>query len=130
MHEINIVRSIVEIIEASAVQMKLGLVHLARLKMGRMTAFQADQVKVYLSCFEKKDILKGMKFEIEEVPVTLSCNICGECYQDDRFDDETFAHEVAHAPAFYLPPQCPACGAKEVKIASGDELELVSIEGE
>lgn len=129
MHELSLAQRIIEIIEEQAIQNRFRRVTSARLKIGRMAAFQKEQLEFCLSTYEKDEALEGMAFEVEEVPVRLTCGPCGHLYTDDRFDDEEFAHEVAHAPALYGPPPCPACGSGEVAIASGRELELVSIEG-
>lgn len=129
MHELSIAQRIIEVIEAEAQKCGISKVRRARLKIGKMSAFQKEQLEFCLSTYEKSEALKDMRFSIEEVPVCLMCGSCRLEYIDDRFDDSEFAHDVAHAPALYLPPPCPSCNG-EAKIIKGNELELVNIEGE
>lgn len=130
MHELAIAQRIIEVIEAEAVKNGISKVRLARLKIGKMAAFQKEQLEFCLSSYEKNGALEGMKFEIEEVPVSISCKNCGKIFGDNRFDDEEYAHHIAHAPALYAAPECPACRSANVSVISGSEMELVSIEGE
>lgn len=130
MHELGIAQRIIEIIEAEAFKNRLSRVRSARLRIGRMAAFRKEPLEFCLASYKKDAALEGMAFDVEEVPVGLACSACGRRSTDSRFDDEEFAHEVAHAPSLYLPSPCPACGAEEVEVISGRELELVSIDGE
>jgi hydrogenase nickel incorporation protein HypA/HybF len=130
MHELSIAQKIIETIEAEAVKNGMAKVRLAKLKIGKMAAFQKEQLEFCLSTYEKNPALEGMTFEITEIPVELSCNTCKMHYIDARFDDEEFAHDIAHAPALYLPPPCPTCASENVSIVAGREMELTSIEGE
>jgi len=130
MHELSIAQKIIETIEAEAIKNGMAKVRRAKLKIGRMAAFQKEQLEFCLSTYEKNPALEGMTFEITEIPVELVCNSCGKRFVDMRFDDEEFAHDVAHAPALYLPPPCPSCSSEGVSIVGGREMELTSIEGE
>lgn len=129
MHELAIAQRIIGVIEDEAAKNCITRVTSARLRIGRMAAFQKEQLEFCLASYEKAGTLEGMAFEVEEVPVELVCAACGKRFVDNRFDDEAFAHEVAHAPALYAPPPCPACGAAETEIIAGREMELASIEG-
>lgn len=130
MHELSIARRIVEVIEDEAEKNGIARVSRAKIKIGKMAASQREQLEFCLSSYEKNAALEGMKFEIEETPVSISCNACGRIFGDGRFDDEEYAHHIAHAPALYIPPGCPACQSQDVSIISGREMELGSIEGE
>ncbi len=130
MHELSIAQKIIETIEEEANKSGLERVISAKLKIGRMAAFQKEQLEFCLVTYEKTDMLEDMRFEIEEVPVGLKCKACGQEYLDARFDDAEFAHDIAHAPALYIPPPCPSCSSDDVTMVSGNEMTLVSIEGE
>lgn len=130
MHELAIAQKIIETIEAEADKNGMSKVYSAKLKIGRMAAFQKEQLEFCLKTYEKDAMLDDMKFEIEEVPVELTCNACHQRYVDARFDDDEFAHDIAHAPALYIPPPCPVCTSDNVAMTSGNEMTLVSIEGE
>lgn len=128
MHELSIAKRIVDIIEEEAVKRGIAKVKCAHLRIGKMAAFQREQLEFCLPSYKKNERLSGMHFEIEEVAVEVKCQSCGMQYLDNRFEDDEFAHETAHAPMFYMPPACPACAGKDVIIVSGKEMELSSIE--
>jgi len=130
MHELALAQKIIETIEAEAEKNGMSKVYSAKLKIGKMAAFQKEQLEFCLKTYEKDGILEDMKFEIEEVPVELTCNACHQKFVDARFDDDEFAHEIAHAPALYIPPPCPVCTSEDIEMTSGNEMMLVSIEGE
>lgn len=130
MHELSIAQRIIEIIEEEAAKNGIAKVALAKLKIGKMAAFQKEQLEFCLSSYEKNETLEDMRFEIEEVPVSISCKTCGKNFIDSRFDDGEFAHHIAHAPALYEAPECPSCKSTDVAVTSGREMELVSIEGD
>jgi len=129
MHELAIGETICKTIETEAAKRGMAKISHAKLKIGKMNAFQRENLEVCLKRYATDERLSELKFEIEEIPVQLKCTVCNEEYTDDRFDDYDFAHKVSHAPALYEPPTCPECGAPATKITviSGQELELVSI---
>ncbi|MFH0800181.1 MAG: hydrogenase maturation nickel metallochaperone HypA [Pseudomonadota bacterium] len=130
MHELSIAQTIIETVAEKAVENGFTKVASAKLRIGKMAAFQREQLEFCLSSYEKAPALEGMSFDIEEVPVELACAPCGKRFADSRFDDCEFAHHIAHAPALYLPPDCPACSSGDVSVVAGREMELSSIEGE
>ena len=58
-----------------------------------------------------RDRCEGALLELEAVPATLCCEVCRQEWELD-------------AAVF----RCPFCGCVEVRITSGDELEVESIE--
>jgi hydrogenase nickel incorporation protein HypA/HybF len=124
MHELSIAQKILETIEAEAQKNNIARVTAAKLKIGKMAAFQKEQLEFCLNTYEKNESLKDMHFDIDEIPVELLCQDCG------RFNDHEVAHDYAHAPGLYIPPPCPSCKSKDVIMVSGSEMELTSIEGE
>lgn len=130
MHELSLAQKIIETIEEEANKNGMTKVRSAKLKIGKMAAFQKEQLEFCLKTYEKTNMLEDMIFEIEEVAVELECNSCHQKFVDARFDDDEFAHEVAHAPALYIPPPCPSCASEDISMIKGQEMELTSIEGE
>lgn len=128
MHETVICERLVGIIEREARQRGLSRVTRAKLRVGKMTAFELEHLEVYLKGMPQKGLLADTSFEIEEAPVTLKCSECGKLRVDSRFDDMAFAHRIAHAPEFYLAPACPSCGSSETEIVDGKGLDLLAIE--
>lgn len=130
MHELSIVHKIIEEVEAHAVKGGLTSVRLARLKIGRMSGFQKEALEFCLQSYRKGKVTEGMTFAVEEVPVSLLCRSCGHGYTDDRFNDGGFAHEIAHVPALYTPLACTRCGSDSINVVCGQEVQIVSVEGD
>lgn len=127
MHELAISEDVCRMIEEEAGRRGIKKVAGARLKIGRMRAFEKHHLEICLKGRPPGSAIDGMDFCIEEVPVVLECASCRKHFTDARFDDASFAHKISHAPCFYMPPACPSCGAGESKMISGNEMELVSI---
>lgn len=130
MHELAIAQQLIEIIEENAKKHSLSSVKLARLRIGKMSAFNPENIKFCFNSYEKNELLKDIKLEIEEAPVELECQNCGHKWLDTRFDDLDFAHDIAHNPIQYQPPSCHKCNTQGPKITSGNQMQLVDLEGE
>lgn len=128
MHEIALAETILQIIDKEAKKSNIATVRKARLRIGRMAAFEKTNLELCLGTF-RDGSMAAIDFEIEEVPVRLKCSSCGQLFNDQRFEDKAFAHLTAHAPGLYLPPPCPGCGHPKAHMVSGQEMELISIEG-
>jgi len=128
MHEMAICETLVGLIEHEARARNLKNVKKARLRVGKMAAFELTQLTICLKGMPQKTLLKDTAFEVEEVPVTLKCRLCGATSVDERFNNLSFAHSIAHAPEFYMPLACPSCGGSASDIVSGKEREVASIE--
>jgi len=129
MHEMAIGETMLKIIDEQARKNNFTRIKSAKLRIGRMEAFEKANLELCLKTYNG-GTLSDTKFEIEDVPVTLKCRECNQTYTDERFDDYGFAHRVAHAPGLYTPDPCPKCGSTSAEIATGKEMEIVSIEGE
>lgn len=130
MHELAIVQRIIAAADTAAAKNKINKVVCIRLKLGQMAAAQPEHLRFCFETYAKGSRLDGAKLIIEEVGVQLACDNCGNIFGDRRFDDADFAHAIAHAPIAYIPPPCSKCGAEGSKITSGNEMELISLEGD
>jgi Zn finger protein HypA/HybF involved in hydrogenase expression len=129
MHEFDIIDKILKLITDEAGKQGFARIREAHLKVGRMNGLEKVHFDTVLSS-NKEEKLKDMRLDVEEIPVQLFCNGCGNCYTDPRFDDPNFAHTTSHAPDLYIAPPCPECGSPRTRLVYGKELTLVSIDGE
>jgi len=127
MHEFDIAERIFKVIRDSALRSGMKKVTKAKLRLGKMIGFQRQELEIALAMNKKDELIRDLKFEIDEIPVKLQCNSCGHEFIDERFDDFDFAHKIAHAPHFYLPQNCPNCSSEIIAVITGKEMELVSI---
>lgn len=130
MHEFAMVDKIVKIAAEAAEKHGIDEVISVRLRVGKMAAAHSEQLMMGFTASSKGTRLDGARLIVEDVDVTLECDRCSHKFTDVRFDDNEFAHTIAHTPLSYSAPLCPHCGSERSKAMSGSELELVDIEGE
>jgi len=129
MHELEMIDKLINVVVDEAGKHNFKKINEVNLKVGRMNGLECHHFE---SAFASRsdESLKDTKITIDEIPVKLKCDICGEIYVDDRFKDAHFAHTTSHAPDMYIPPICPECGANKITVVEGKELTLASIDGE
>ena len=107
MHELSIARGVVATVEKHADGRPVTVVNL---RVGTLRQVVPDSLGFYFAFVAKETVCEGARLEIEVVPARLACEDCGE-----EWELET--------PVF----RC-ACGATDVEIVAGNELEVESIE--
>ncbi len=112
MHEMGIAMEIVEIATASIPEnMKDVKVEKVNLRVGKLSAIVAESLKFCFEIIISDTPLAGAKLKIEEVPVLIRCNECAKEF-------------IIENPVF----RCKNCNSSDIKIISGRELEILSIE--
>jgi len=111
MHELSVTESILEIAcrhadEAHAVQ--VTDIHLV---IGRLSSIVDDSVQFYWNLISKDTLCEHAKLHFSRVPAELICLDCQHKYQ--LLDELT---------------PCPNCGSARIRVLSGDEFQLESIE--
>ncbi len=129
MHELEHIDRILFAIVTEAEQRGIRSVRHAHLNIGRMHGLSSEDFSLAISA-TARDEAKSLRITFDDVPVTVRCRRCEHVFTDTRFDEYQFAHAVAHAPQLYLPPPCPHCGHEGAAVVTGQEMKLVSIEGE
>ncbi len=81
------------------------------LKVGKLAAVVPDSLRFCFDIIVKDGPLDGAELHIEEVPVTARCETCGHVW-------------TIEGPVF----TCAACDSGAVKVTSGQELDIISIE--
>ena len=128
MHELDIAKRIAGAVIKTARESNFKKVNLIKLKIGKTQAVDPNQLMYFLK--EQDPMMSGTKIESEEIDVSLKCKTCGKEFGDERFNDHDFAHTYAHAPKMYVPPVCTDCKSTLVNMIHGEELEIVSINGD
>ena len=113
MHELAMVRSIYNVINEKIKEHGVTRVIQVKLVVGELTGVEDMTMK---SCFEmyvEATPVEGARLVIERVPVKVRCRICGNEYETK------------------IPfSECAVCGNKSIKIISGKELYIDSLEVE
>ena len=113
MHEMGIAMEVLKIIQEHLPPEQALKVTKVNLKIGKLTAVIPDTFKFCLEVISKDTKAEGAEIIIEEVPLRVICESCG---QESELDE----------PYFF----CPKCQSPKLKIISGRELFIESIEVE
>lgn len=111
MHELAVSQSILEIAVKYAQQAQASRVSDLYLVIGRLSSIVDDLVQFYWEILTEDTLCAGSKLHFKRVPAQMICLNCGKEYLLDRA----------------LEP-CPDCGSAKVKVVSGDQFFLDSIE--
>jgi hydrogenase nickel incorporation protein HypA/HybF len=111
MHELPVTQSILEISLRHAKQANAKRVTDLYLVIGQLSYVVDDSVQFYWDMIAKDTIAEGAALHFRRVPAEFVCLDCNHRYP---VDGENLA--------------CPNCGSTRVKLASGDEFRLESID--
>jgi hydrogenase nickel incorporation protein HypA/HybF len=114
MHEMGLALQIVEIAKASLPPELAGArIQRVNLKVGKMAAVVPESLRFCFEAITRNTPLEGAELCMQEVAVAARCRACG--------------HEwTLEEPVF----RRPACDSGDVRMLSGRELDIVSIEVE
>jgi hydrogenase nickel incorporation protein HypA/HybF len=111
MHELAVTENILNIALKYANQANARRVSEVYLVIGRLSSIVDDSVQFYWEMVSEGTLCAGSKLNFQRVPAQLVCLNCSKEYKLDG-DMEP----------------CPACGSVKVKVVSGDQFYLDSIE--
>ena len=111
MHELAITESILSI--ASVYALKAGATRVTDLYLvvGRLSSLVDDSVQFYWDILSQNTICANSLLHFERIPAKI---LCLDCSNEFILSDE-------------LSP-CPKCGGLKIKVVSGEEFSLNSIE--
>ncbi len=110
MHELSLAGAVIDTAERHAEGRRVTLV---RVRLGELRQVVPDSLSFYFEHVARGTLCEGATLEYETVAASLRCGECGEGW---RLESTSF--------------RCPRCGAADVAIESGNELEVESIEVE
>lgn len=113
MHEMSLMQGIFNIIEQTLAGHQVNKVTKVRLQIGVLTNAVPDSLRMCFDAFARGTKVEGAQLEIDLVPLLIECTACGQI------------RELAE-PVFL----CPNCAGPGVKILSGRELKIESLEVE
>ncbi len=107
MHEMSIMRNVVDIVQEHAAGRP---VRRLRLEVGLLSGVMPDALRFCFDMVARGTVLEGAVLEIVELPVRACCSACGE---------EEMLHEIRW--------QCSRCGGR-LQWQGGDELAVKEME--
>lgn len=111
MHELSIVASLFEILEAKARENQATKIVGVRLKVGKLAGVVPEFLQSAFDSYKQDTIAAEAKLEMEEVSLKLRCRKCAA---------ETEKEEYSLL--------CPSCGSSDLEIREGMELLLDKID--
>lgn len=111
MHELAVTESILNIALKHAQQANAARVTDLYLVIGRLASIVDDSIQFYWDIISSETICQGAQLHFKRVPAEM---LCLDCQQPYTLDSD-------------LTP-CPTCGSSQVKVTSGDQFWLDSIE--
>jgi len=112
MHEMGIAEELVKIaLDAIPEDIVDPRVAVLNLRIGKLASVVEHSLTFCIEIITKETPLENVKLVIESVPVKIHCKVCHQEWEVD-------------SPMF----KCPDCENGEVKMISGREIEITSIE--
>lgn len=111
MHELAVTESILDIAVKYAQQAEAQRVTDLYLVIGRLSSIVDDSVQFYWDMISENSLCAGSKLHFQRVPAQM---LCLDCNQEYTLDSELQG--------------CPHCDSAKVKVISGDQFFLDSIE--
>jgi len=113
MHEMSITKSMLEIVAREMAASGMSSLKKLKVRVGELTAVEPESLRFCFEAATSGTTLEGATLEVEDVPLKGRCFGCAAEFR---------------ITAFVC--RCPVCGASEIERVSGDELDIISIEGE
>ena len=111
MHELSIVASLFEILEAKARENQATKIVGVRLKVGKLAGIVPEFLESAFDSYKKDTIAAEARLEVEEVPLKMRCRKC--------------AAEIEKEDYSLL---CPYCSSTDLEIIEGMDLLLDKID--
>lgn len=111
MHELSVTESVLEIACKHAEKAQAKKVTDITLVIGRLSSIVDDSIAFYWNMISKDTLCEDAELHFKRVPAEL---VCLDCEHQYILEDE-------------LRP-CPNCGSARIRVLSGDEFNLESIE--
>lgn len=112
MHEVHLVRAMVDRLEQQAAAQGAKRVKRVNIRFNALTSHSADHVRFSFEIVKKDHpLVREAELELHEVEPLLSCNQCRHRFHGRQ-----------------LPEVCPDCGSVDVQAVNATDLVLESFE--
>lgn len=113
MHELSVTEGIMRIVEAEAKKNNVKKVLSIKLMVGQLSGVMPQLIQDYFELVAMNTVVEGAKLIIEKIPASIECLECKAISEIDR-----------------MRLRCPKCDGIEVKIVTGKEFYIDSMEVE
>lgn len=112
MHELSVVKGIINTVLQSLPEDFSGKVSIIHLTIGQMLDYEEEWLERYLKDLAAGTCLEGASLKITKKPVRFRCRSCQRIYPASKGFKQA----------------CPECGSEEFKIETGREFYIDSVE--
>ncbi|MBE9528631.1 MAG: hydrogenase maturation nickel metallochaperone HypA [Proteobacteria bacterium] len=111
MHEISLMRVILETVEQEMAKCNASALNRLTLRIGTLTAVEPDAMRFAFDAAIEKTPMEGATLDIMASALSGRCRDCGTEFPLVEFDSP-----------------CPICSGVDIKRLTGTELDIVSID--
>jgi hydrogenase nickel incorporation protein HypA/HybF len=112
MHEVHLVREIIETVEQQAAAKNAKRVKRVRIRFNPLTSHSSDHVQFSFDIVKKESpLIKDAALELTEIAPTVRCKNCGNQFEGHQ-----------------LPDVCPKCYSVEVEAVNSTDMVLEGFE--
>lgn len=116
MHELSVMKSILDIVVKHAEINHVRKVRAIELKVGMLSDLEEEWMQRYFDYLSKDTIAAKAELRIQWNPIIFQCRECSTSFEIER----TGLQEAA----------CPSCGQKKLTLVSGREYRIKNMEVE
>lgn len=116
MHELPVMKSILDIVLTHAQKHDVQKVRAVHLEVGELCDLEPEWMQRYFDYVSRGTIAASAELKILRMPVTLQCSSCGNVAQVDKMKFSDAA--------------CAVCGNKQMNLISGREYYIKNMEVE
>ena len=113
MHELAITQGIIAAAVPEAERHGAKRILEIRLRIGEFSGVFPEYIQEYFNIASRGTLAEGAKLTIDRIPIAIRCNDCD-------FEGEIQKRKI----------HCPECGSSEIKLISGKEYYVDSLEVE
>ncbi len=113
MHELAITQGIIDASVPEAKRHGAKRILEIRIRIGEFSGVFPEYIQEYFNIASKGTLAEGAKLVIDRIPIIIRCNDCG-------FEGEIPKRKIS----------CPECGSSDIKLLSGREYYVDSLEVE
>jgi hydrogenase nickel incorporation protein HypA/HybF len=114
MHELSATKSLLKMVVFEAKKNKMRKIKKVTVGLGNLTTYKKDSLLLYYDILKKENsLLSGSALSVKEIKGKVLCRKCGK----ERIIGED------------IMLFCPKCSSSDVKLISGKEFLIKSVEG-
>ena len=114
MHELQVTKSILDIVLRHAITNNVTKIMTINLSVGELSDLENEWIQHYFDYLAKDTLAEGAKLQIERIPVVLKCEECSHSFQVNMKEEKDI--------------RCPECQSKSTTLISGKDYYIKDME--